>query len=130
VPVDVAVLTPPCRRPAPPPGAPAHAPGAAPATNGALLGLAVTSRIGFWLWYVVPLAAFLSAAPVAGAIVWGLYGLARLRVLDLVAMNIAFSEDAGYAVTRRLLKSGGRARALLVPVAVVTGVATALLMGL
>jgi len=53
-----------------------------------------------------------------------------MLVLDLLAMNIAFSEDAGYSITRRLLKSGGGARASLVPVTVVTGVATALLMGL
>jgi hypothetical protein len=40
--------------------------------NGSALGLGWSSRIGFWLWYVVPAAAVLSGSPLLGAAVWGI----------------------------------------------------------
>lgn len=45
--------------------------------NGASLGLGFTSRLGFWFWYVVPLAALLIGQPMIGAGLYGLYGAAR-----------------------------------------------------
>lgn len=53
--------------------------------NGGLLGIAITSRIGFWLWYVVPLASFLVGSWWAGALVYGWYGLWRLFVIVVLA---------------------------------------------
>ncbi len=47
------------------------------ARNGAALGIGILSRIGFWLWYVVPASAFLSGRPWFGTIVYGLYALFR-----------------------------------------------------
>lgn len=45
--------------------------------NGGALGLGFTSRLGFPLWYVVPVTAFLAASPILGAIVYGTYGVTR-----------------------------------------------------
>jgi hypothetical protein len=45
--------------------------------NGAALGFGASSRLGFWLWYVVPLGSLLLADPLVGALVYGAYGLAR-----------------------------------------------------
>jgi hypothetical protein len=45
--------------------------------NGLALGFGATSRIGFLLWYVVPLGALLSGGPVLGATIYGAYGLVR-----------------------------------------------------
>jgi hypothetical protein len=54
-------------------------------SNGALLGLAFTSRLGTWLWYVVPVAAFASGEVAQGAAVYGTYGFLRLAVPALLA---------------------------------------------
>jgi hypothetical protein len=54
-----------------------HGPLAWATRNGLALGVGATSRIGFWLWYVVPLAALLSASPAWGAALYGCYGAVR-----------------------------------------------------
>ena len=45
--------------------------------NGLALGFGAVSRIGFLLWYVVPLGALLSGSPLLGAAIYGTYGLIR-----------------------------------------------------
>jgi len=66
--------------------------------NGALLGMGFVSRIGFWLWYVVPMTALLAGDPLVGAIVYGCYGFTRgIAPLPLGA---------------RVLKNGGGAASL------------------
>lgn len=45
--------------------------------NGATLGVGATSRIGFWLWYAIPVGAILLARPEAGAAIYGTYGATR-----------------------------------------------------
>lgn len=45
--------------------------------NGLALGFGATSRIGFWLWYAVPIGALLAGAPELGAVVYGTYGFVR-----------------------------------------------------
>lgn len=45
--------------------------------NGATLGIGVMSRLGFWLWYVIPVGSLLSGSPMVGAIGYGLYGFTR-----------------------------------------------------
>jgi hypothetical protein len=47
------------------------------AANGAALGTGFASRVGFPLWYVVPMASWLTATPEAGAILYGTYGVTR-----------------------------------------------------
>lgn len=45
--------------------------------NGLALGFGGSSRIGFWLWYVVPAGAVLVGDAVFGAALYGGYGLVR-----------------------------------------------------
>ena len=45
--------------------------------NGLTLGSAFASRIGYPLWYVVPLAALLVGRPLLGAALYALYALVR-----------------------------------------------------
>lgn len=45
--------------------------------NGSALGTGLGTRIGFWLWYVVPAAALLHGSVEAGALVYGTYGFVR-----------------------------------------------------
>lgn len=45
--------------------------------NGVTLGVGMSSRIGFWLWYAVPLAALASRDPLLGALLYGTYSVTR-----------------------------------------------------
>jgi hypothetical protein len=45
--------------------------------NGAALGSAFTTRLGFTLWYVVPASALLLGSPARGAAIYGTYAFAR-----------------------------------------------------
>lgn len=45
--------------------------------NGVALGTGVFNRIGFWLWYAIPIGAFLSGSPLLGAVVYGAYSCTR-----------------------------------------------------
>lgn len=47
------------------------------ARNGVAMGIGITTRLGFWLWYALPLAAALSGGPLRGAVVFGSYALVR-----------------------------------------------------
>lgn len=55
--------------------------------NGALLGTGAWSRIGFWLWFVVPVGALISGDAIRGAGLYGAYGLARSGSVWLVALG-------------------------------------------
>jgi len=57
--------------------------------NGLALGCGATSRIGFWLWYSVPLGAFLLASPLAGAAIYGLYGATRGMAVWAIVLGLA-----------------------------------------
>jgi hypothetical protein len=45
--------------------------------NGLALGNGATTRLGFWSWYLIPLSALLLGDPLAGAAIYGVYGLTR-----------------------------------------------------
>jgi hypothetical protein len=45
--------------------------------NGANLGFGGLTRLGFWLWFVIPVGAVLSGRPLIGALGWGAYALVR-----------------------------------------------------
>lgn len=45
--------------------------------NGLALGSGFANRIGFWLWYAIPLGAFFVGSPVFGALLYGIYGFVR-----------------------------------------------------
>ncbi len=89
------------------------------ALNGAALGLGATTRIGFWLWYVVPLGALLSGGADAGALVYGafgasrgmavwviLYGLIRIRPRDWRVWLIHQNGTARLAAAQTLVSVG------------------------
>lgn len=66
--------------------------------NGLSLGVGATSRLGFWLWYIIPLGAFLFADPILGAAIYGAYSLVRgasVWVLIFSAINGLLGEDWG-----------------------------------
>ncbi len=46
-------------------------------TMAGLLGWGASTRLGFWLWYVIPPASILCGSWTAGALIYGTYGLAR-----------------------------------------------------
>jgi hypothetical protein len=48
------------------------------ARNGVALGTGYSTRIGFWLWYLVPIGAFAVGSPVGGALIYSAYAAARL----------------------------------------------------
>jgi hypothetical protein len=49
----------------------------AAALNGVSLGLGWSTRIGFWLWFAVPLGSILSGSSYEGMAIYGAYGLTR-----------------------------------------------------
>jgi len=73
--------------------------------NGATLGNAMTTRVGFWLWFGVPATALLVGSAPRGALVYGCYAMVRagavywqarnyLRGVDFVSVAIARYEPA------------------------------------
>lgn len=59
--------------------------------NGSTLGVGLTTRIAFWLFYAIPIVAVLCGSPVLGALTYGVYGGTR-----------------GFAVWPMLYRSTGR----------------------
>jgi hypothetical protein len=57
--------------------------------NGLALGCGATSRIGFWLWYVVPIGAFLIASPWVGAAIYGVYSTTRGMAVWAITLGLA-----------------------------------------
>lgn len=76
--------------------------------NGVVLGNGATSRIGFWLWYLVPGAALLAGSPLRGAIVYGAYGLARGLWPGLI--TVVANARSGWDYSLALITMGPLAR--------------------
>jgi hypothetical protein len=96
--------------------------------NGLALGFGATSRIGFFLWYVVPLGALLSGCPVLGAIIYGTYGLVRglaAPLILLLAMRLKEADLLDWLVLHNT-----PARALAARQLVLLGAATLTVVGL
>lgn len=55
-----------------------------PLLNGASLGFAVTTRLGFPLVYVLPIASFVSGTLWFGALLWAAYGVCRTSLAWVV----------------------------------------------
>ena len=92
--------------------------------NGAALGLGLASRVGFSLWYVVPLTSFLLGSAFLGAIAFGLYAAARSGTIIGLAALVSRGTFGEY--TDRLLSWSGMAHAVSGASSVVVG---ALLLG-
>lgn len=56
--------------------------------NGLALGFGATSRIGFWLWYAIPLGALLFARPDLGAVIYGTYSLTRGMAVWVIILGV------------------------------------------
>jgi len=95
--------------------------------NGLTLGFGATSRIGFWLWYVIPLGAFLIGDPVASAVIYGTYGLVRSLGAVVILFGMMWLETD---VSDRLIEGYDIARVLTAGQLVFLGVATAIVVGL
>jgi hypothetical protein len=81
--------------------------------NGLSLGAGFLTRLGFWMWWVLPVLAFESGSVRAGAIVGAVYGAARLGASSLVAARAeAIRSDR---LPRRLLLWRPRATAAADP---------------
>ncbi|HEX6701335.1 MAG TPA: hypothetical protein VF101_11445 [Gaiellaceae bacterium] len=70
--------------------------------NGSILGVGATSRLGFWLWYVVPLGSLLTGSTLGGACVYGVYATARglgpwmlIPTMRLLARRVATGFEGG-----------------------------------
>ena len=95
--------------------------------NGLTLGFGATSRIGFWLWYVIPLGALLAGDPLFGAVVYGTYGLVRaLGAVFILLGMLGLKVDA----SDWLIERYGAARALAAGQLLLLGVAGAIVVGL
>jgi hypothetical protein len=97
------------------------------ARNGLTLGFGATRRIGFWLWYVVPLGAFLVGHWELGAAIYGTYGLIRGLGAVLILL-VMFSSRAD--ISDWLIEQYRAARILAAGHLVFLGVATAIVVGL
>ncbi len=53
--------------------------------TGAVIGAGFATRIGFWLWYVVPLSCLLVANAALGAGIYGTYAVTRAAIPALLA---------------------------------------------
>ena len=95
--------------------------------NGLALGFGATSRIGFWLWYAIPLGAFLVGNPLFGAVTYGTYSL--LRALGAVVVLIIIMRTK-VDISDWLIERYGAAKILATGQLTLLGVATAIVVGL
>jgi hypothetical protein len=95
--------------------------------NGLALGFGATSRIGFWLWYAIPLGAFLVGDPLFGAVTYGIYGL--LRALGAVVILLVIMSTK-VDISDWLIERHGTAKILATGQLTLLGVATAIVVGL
>lgn len=99
------------------------------AVNGAMLGLGFTSRIGFWLWYVVPTGSLLLGDPWLGAAIYGLYGFVRSGAVWLLVLGklnrVGRGEPSDWLVMQYW-----RARTVAAAQLVVLAAATVVIVGL
>jgi hypothetical protein len=95
--------------------------------NGLALGFGATSRIGFSLWYAVPVGALLLGSPVLGAAAYGAYGLVRgLAAPVILLVRVRTKTD----VSGWLVMNNKPARAWAAGQLLLLGVVTAVVVGL
>lgn len=97
------------------------------ARNGLVLGWGATSRIGFWLWYAIPVGALLVARADLGAALYGAYGAAR--GLGLWGIILGLPRWVADDVALWLLERVTAAQRLAAGVLVALGVAIAVALG-
>jgi hypothetical protein len=95
--------------------------------NGLALGFGATSRIGFSLWYVVPVGALLLGSPVLGAAAYGAYGLVRGLAAPVILVVMRRSKSD---VSQWLIRNNKCARVLTAGQLLFLGLVTAITIGL
>jgi hypothetical protein len=69
--------------------------------NGLTLGLGLTTRIGFVLWYAVPVGAFLTGDPVFGAVIYATYSLTRgITPWIMISWQRLYGQQHGWTFER------------------------------
>lgn len=88
--------------------------------NGMAIGFGGGTRLGFWLWFAIPLGALVAGSPLLGALGWGLYAFARTagvaglmtleRLRGVTAVQtLAFAPTARVATSVQLVVLGATA---------------------
>lgn len=98
--------------------------------NGALLGIGFTSRVGFWILYLVPAGILATGSPVAGAAIWGSYGFTRLAVAAVLARRMHQMPDRMPDISTKILQLRPAAQRLAGPITVGMAATLALWLGL
>lgn len=94
--------------------------------NGFALGIGAKSRLGFWLWYAIPLGSLLIGLPAVGALAYGSYGLVR----TLSAGGILMLEGREVDPAGKIFAMSYRARRLTNLVLLTVGVCLVVFVGL
>lgn len=92
---------------------------------GAALGLGITSRIGFAVWYLVPVLALGTGSWIAGAAVWAVYGLLRTGITMFDGFRLA-RHDRFVTTSERRLRSEPLTRMLSSSAGLVVGLSVLL----
>jgi hypothetical protein len=78
--------------------------------NGAAIGFGGGTRLGFWLWFAIPVGAFVAGSPLLGALGYGLYSFTRTAgvagLMSLERLQRATGvEVMGFSSDARILTS-------------------------
>jgi hypothetical protein len=98
--------------------------------NGSLLGLGFTSRIGYWIFYLVPVGCFVVGSPALGALIWGAYGFTRLGAASLLAFRMHTMPGRMGELSKRLLALQPTVRHATNPVTALCALSIVLWLGL
>jgi hypothetical protein len=63
--------------------------------TGFVIGAGFLTRVGFWIWYVVPLTCFAVASPVLGAVIFGCYSFIRVGTSSAFAVSATARRHRG-----------------------------------
>lgn len=80
--------------------------------DGAMLGLGWATRIQYAVWYVIPIAAFLYADPLVGAVIYGAYGVGRMWGTWLIPILRRRTYESDSVFVSRLLAAISRANSI------------------
>lgn len=60
--------------------------------TGMALGFGATTRVGFWVWFTIPLVPFLMGDPVVGMVTYGTYGFVRASAVFVWVWSSRFRD--------------------------------------
>jgi hypothetical protein len=98
--------------------------------NGFLLGTGVTSRIGYWIFYLLPVGCFVAGSTLWGAVVWATYGFTRLGSVVLLAWSMRRRPTGMLELSTTLLARRPALRRASGPITAVLALALTLGLGL